>query len=448
MCMSHRLAASGGLQLCVCAAVICGTSLLVGTGMAAGQPGKASANTTSHVAADGWSEVNPSERVAVLEMIADQARGNYERIRTWEGTFAVSLQQLLGREFVAEALGRGSPAKDAVLLVQEFVYSVRVAIDMNTGNVFRDKETSRMTFFKEGTREIVIIPSASASDHRSVVTSEHYVHFPPKTVWPAFAMLPNHPKAQKKPAAFREPREQSEGLGFGDLMDPRDFFGFSATMRSWDELGLFIRAMRGENGEETKRMASERVVLYKGAGPGGPQYRLDAKLKSHRGSDDYFMAIWSAGAGFNPVKYVLSADPLGKQPLRTLEWRWGQFDGVYLPAWFREANYVRDGGKLSHQREVTLEQCSLNQPLDSHQFDYQGLGLRDGDLVVDNIEKAMRVMKDGEAVKLANFGEEYVPPGTMGQSLPKRWVFVAGASLLVLLLIAAHTASRYRRRPE
>ena len=45
----------------------------------------------------------------------------------------------------------------------------------------------------------------------------------------------------------------------------------------------------------------------------------------------------------------------------------------------------------------------LNQPLDPHQFDHRGLGMVDGELILDHVKRVVYVLKNGVPVKLADF---------------------------------------------
>ena len=55
-----------------------------------------------------------------------------------------------------------------------------------------------------------------------------------------------------------------------------------------------------------------------------------------------------------------------------------RFDDTYLPSAYKQIAFLEDGS-LSTQCDATLEGCELNKPLTPHQFDYEGLGLVDGD---------------------------------------------------------------------
>jgi len=316
------------------------------------------------------------------------------------------MEQYLSQDYVAQAfLGRQTAP-----LIQTFDYPLQFAIDIKTDSIYRSKENTEMAFFEIGSKDAIKIPGVDAVNERSVVTSEHYVHFPPKMVSPGFSMLPDHPEAQNKHAAFREPRAEALKQSRGDLLNPCEWFGFSPQLKFWDELALYVKAMNGEAGEEVKRKVMEKINMYQNVTASGTQYKLVAEMTSPR--PIFFASIWSSASGFHPVSSTVSEDKQGKQLLGTVEWRWKRFDGIYLPAWRKEFVFNKGSKEATYVLECTLESCSVNHPLDSHQFDYQGLGLKEGDLVVDKINKMMLIMKDGQAVKLANFGEKYLPPET------------------------------------
>ena len=58
---------------------------------------------------------------------------------------------------------------------------------------------------------------------------------------------------------------------------------------------------------------------------------------------------------------------------------------------------------MSLLQEATLEDCVVNQPLGPHQLDYEGLGLRDGDEIVDipsSDESIKYILRNGKLVTI------------------------------------------------
>jgi hypothetical protein len=105
--------------------------------------------------------------------------------------------------------------------------------------------------------------------------------------------------------------------------------------------------------------------------------------------------------GYNPVIWFSSWEkPDGRLADRT-EWQWKLVDGAYVPAAIK--HMAHEDGAPETQRDATLEDCVLNQPLDPHQFDYEGLGLKDGDMINDHIDRVYYTLKNGKLVKLGDF---------------------------------------------
>ena len=68
-----------------------------------------------------------------------------------------------------------------------------------------------------------------------------------------------------------------------------------------------------------------------------------------------------------------------------------------------------------------------------HQFDVRGLGLKDGELVLDYIDRTVSKVEGDGLVKLGNFGDHETPSQPSGGGLSMKWIlgvvnvgFIAG----------------------
>ena len=356
-----------------------------------------------------WVDVAPGDRLRVLEPLVEQARGNYEKIKTWRGTYAYEARQHLDERFVAQLLsgprsdGPAPPTVKPEALTQVSDSVLRFAIDTGRNALYRDVETSRMRFLKPGTDEEVKIPNVGPADHRSIVTPMTYLVFNPKERSTS-AFLPDHPEAKMKRRAERFPAAEARSRE-GGRPDPRAFFKFDTANFLWSGLERYARALRGELGAEQKKVFTERITIDEAEGPGGTWYRQRLSFKGGPGPNMYFAMVWSPEAGNNPVRLVITvARPDG--PLQTtIEWRWKQIGGIYVPSQFWETHWNASDGGLSRELKAQLGDCTLNADLPPHQFDEGGLGLSDGDLVLNHPERVAYIVKGGKPVKLAAFGE-------------------------------------------
>ena len=302
--------------------------------------------------------------------------------------------------------------------MQEFDSTLTFAVDVGKQSIYREIETSRMRFLQVGTDEEVLIPNVGAADHRSIVTPEAYYYFLPKERATS-AFLPDHPDAQNKRRVDRFPVGEAR-MREGGALDPRDLFKFDPGSMFWTGLELYAQAFRGELGADQKKVVEERLQIGQADGPGGRWYRQQMNFTNLAGPVLWATTLWSPQAGYNPVSMVMTHDqPDGKLEVR-IAWQWKVIDRVYVPSTVKESVYRAADGGLSKEQETKLKECVLNGPLGPHQFDERGLGLADGDIVLNHLERVTYIIKGGEPVKLAKFGERSVLRPAVVQPAPLR----------------------------
>ena len=86
-----------------------------------------------------WTGVGPEERLKALEFIAAQCRANYDRIRTWKGSYTYHSEEFLHESYVRVAFG--SQLKEISSLFRVDDRRMDFAIDMASGNIYRDTRT-------------------------------------------------------------------------------------------------------------------------------------------------------------------------------------------------------------------------------------------------------------------------------------------------------------------
>jgi hypothetical protein len=348
-----------------------------------------------------WTDVAPGERLRIIEMLATQTKGNYEKIKTWTVTYAYRLRQYLSEKYVSDVFtGESAPKKKVGALMQEFDCEFKFACELKLASFFVDKTTSRMGFVDVGTGEAVTIPNVFPADSRAIVTSERFIHFDPKQSGTTGVI--EHPDVAGKRSAAVESRHMAERQMYGDTPDPRTFFKLDAGSTFWSLLeGLAPYLWKHDQRIEAA------VIVSQAKGPGGTWYRFRERFSGGNGPGSWMTIVWSPQAGSNPVFRVMAdKEPDGKPESKT-EWQWKLIDGIYIPSLIKESSFHAPDRTLSFERVSTLKVCALNQPLDAHQFDYQALGMKDGELVLNNIERAVYKLKDGALVKLGNYGDRY-----------------------------------------
>jgi RNA polymerase sigma factor (sigma-70 family) len=357
-----------------------------------------------------WNDVAPGERQQIIDHLAALSSGNFNKIKTWQGSYNYVQRQYLDNQFVAQFLAgaglgadKSAPQFKPEPLIQEFDSVLTFAADVGSDSMYRDIETHRMRFLRIGTDEEVRIPNVGPADGRSILTPNAYLIFNPKERATS-AFLPDHPEAQQKRRVERFPVQEAR-MREGGKSDPRSFFKFDPVNFFWSGLELYIRAFRGDLGAEPKKLVEERLKISQADGPGGRWYRDQMGFTAPNQPTLWVTTLWSPLAGYNPVQIVKSFDTPDGKLQSTIEWHWKVIDNVYMPSTIKESNFPPTGGPPSKEQVSKLKNCVLNAPLDPHQFDEQGLGAADGDLVLNHLERVAYIIRGGKPVKLASFGE-------------------------------------------
>jgi hypothetical protein len=350
-----------------------------------------------------WTDISPNRRLETIDFLAARTRANYERIKTWRGTYSYKMENRLNGNQLPPRFKNGLPIQNPGPLIQRIAGRIDFAIDMASGKIYRDKRTSDITFVKPGTNEVEDVPGVGANDLRSILTKDEYIYFPPDER-ATYAYLAHLPEASNKRMARRVTGDRMRTeIRLFDLIDPRDFFGLDTYNKPWTLLELVAETLRGEKGDDRRRMAEERFNLAVADSPDGRWYCHQQQFDSGPGPSAWVTAFWSPRAGFNPVAYVFADDKPDGKLMTKLEWEWNAIDGIHVPSRIKEWGWENPGGDLSRERESRLSNCVLNQPLDPHQFDHAGLGMADGDLIIDEQKRVGYIIKDGEPVKLGDF---------------------------------------------
>jgi hypothetical protein len=383
------------------ATILTMTGALAGSGRA-DEREKAAPETGPIPKGLSWTDVGPTDRLRIMEMLAAQTRGNYEKIKTWKCAYEYTARQYLSAKYVSDAFtGESAPKEKVGALMQEFDCDFKFACDMSSGSFFLDKTTRRMGFVKAGTHEVVRIPNVGPNDHRSIVTPERFIHFDPKQTGTTGVI--EHPDVEGKRSAGIDPREMAERQTHGDMPDPRTFFKIDPSSNFWRLLEMLAPDLKQHN-----QRVEEGVIVSQAQGPGGTWYRFRERFSGPDGSGVAWMTmIWSPRAGFNPVYRVMAEKQPDGKPESKTEWQWTVIDGIYIPSMVKESSFNAPDRTLSYERVCTLKYCALNKPLDAHQFDYEALGMKDGELVLNNIERVVYKLNDGGLVKLGDYGDRF-----------------------------------------
>jgi hypothetical protein len=259
-----------------------------------------------------------------------------------------------------------------------------------------------MHFLKLGTNEPFEIPNIGPGQGRSIIAADRCLEFRPEERATA-AFLPDHPDAQHKRIVTCYPRREHERMLAGDAPDPRDFYKTDPGNQLWSGAELYGQALRGRLGTDQFKEVARRFTVHQADGPGGRWYWEQTRLDGADTKALYSTLIWSPQAGYNPVLCFLSSDQPDGPWESMSEWHWKLVDGIHIPSEHTTATYHGPETSVSNERKATLEASVLNPPLDPLQFEYQGLGATDGDVIVNHIDRVVYTLRDGKPLKLGKF---------------------------------------------
>ena len=371
-------------------------------------------------------------------MLHDQTKSNFERLATWQMRLSVHLVQHV-------------PERQAVLMfgdagtngvVQDFDFATKVVMDLRQDSICRIVELSTVKTLTSGSLEPIKFSGAGPVEENSLVTSAGYVHFAPKQRWPAFAVLPNHPAAKNKRAAFLDPSENAKRETSGNLPDPRDFFGLAPNTRVWEDLEFYDDALGGKLGADMKIKADSRIVIEESKQPEGTWYRLRAVMDGPEALT--VTSVWDPNAGYHPVY----TDTTVNEKVRTrLVIDWHRVSDIYVPRKAHTTWFAGPQGSTNYDRTVLIADSIVNEKLDPQQFGYGDIGMKDGDLVIDNVRRIVQVVEQGTPRKLSGFGEAYQQPEiASGQRevSPLRILLITTSGGLLVLVGAVAVWRRWR----
>ena len=156
-----------------------------------------------------WSEVPPAEWVQVLHMLATRAKTNFEKVKTWKGSYRLLQRDLLDRKFLAHF---PLAPKKVEPLIQEFDFKVNFALDTASGSIYRERESRNLRYLRPGTDEPAIGPPMGP-DIRSIVTADQSLEFDPEGSLYR-DQLPGHPETFNRHFAVRRPYQEGQCRGW------------------------------------------------------------------------------------------------------------------------------------------------------------------------------------------------------------------------------------------
>ena len=335
---------------------------------------------------------NKQRYVATMRMLEAKLRANYEQIKTWSGTYELKEGH---RDWPADGLPpreRGS-----FLVTRKFLE--RYAIDVRQNRLFTTCEEARTkTATNMGTKKVTEVRVPFPLTERYIVTGDHWLESTPapeKAEEVETGLRLGRGKGIDS-AYRRKPGEARQYMWWSSVVDPRGLFCESG-IPFWKCLDLDSDWLEADKSlpmkiSESRSKSGVIFSLTQEFRPGGAESKA---------TPDVVVSLFDSETGYQ-VTSVRSTGPNGK-PLRDAEWKYARVSGVYIPQRFHFRSYNRESGELEMEREFTMVDAKLNEPIAEDQFGWHALGLLEGDQILDEIDHATFRYHDGKVIPAAKY---------------------------------------------
>jgi hypothetical protein len=324
--------------------------------------------------------LGPEATQAALDEMYRASQGNFEKIRTWRGSWFRQGLVEFNRSGAAPVLDHMGVPADVAEVRGDSAQTIDFAFERASGRLFAhaDDVKTRLTDGKSG--EKVRTRETMWSGGRSLVwTPETYLYV---------RMV-----GRDKNGRFIHQGRRDRGPGPEDqplleLGDPRRVYGFAEKRPAWESLAALRKDWPNRRPEEITaaaatqpnqvgycleqvRAESPRLYCAVWRGEGLRQYPGTAH-------DEFW---FDEAVAFNMVRGDRTVNGVLR---KHFEIAYERQQGVYLPKHVLREFFDADG-RLQSRDEMTLTASTLNEALPPEQFSLKSLGLRDGERVIDKV---------------------------------------------------------------
>ena len=343
------------------------------------------------------------EAADLLGVVAERQKAAFDSIRTWRASYRFSDRSILGRWWASQAFPAGEDVPSPHGPVERVLEgSGRFVCDLAGDRLltsFRIDTPQLLTELETG-REIRA-PNTRIRQADTIVLPDEVLHLEPGREIIQIAGYPGAHAGGRLPGrvAFRDPRAYVRDEMWGDVVDPRNFYAAMRGPSVWEQLerrSAFIRTGDADPERYEVRLSGTGdvpAVWYSSVFPadgGRPHIRQTWRFDP---GQDYLPISWQQFIGA----------PNGETSVdRELSWSWELAGDLRVLAAVTKTD-LDSVGSIAFQRVLRFQDQVLNEPIDPAVFTPAGgLGLKDGENLVDRVEEELLVMESGTPVAVAD----------------------------------------------
>lgn len=343
--------------------------------------------TVSAAAAEELRPLSQEETLVYLEQVAAAQQANLDKLKTWRGSYLTFRRRSLVSEIPpkkgAEAIG------EKYHWTENIAGSLQFALDLEHDQL-RTEWLVEAPVNQDLDGKLIADPLRRDPTQRwgigrmlGLHSPEMTLHFEPERITQFGA------RQTRLPSYFGPTRRVNRQTSRNSYLipDPRDFgFDVHGSAMAKDAAGI-IKSVK-----EVPAMKGRVSGAIRGEGD-GEVFVFTMMLSDGAGGVSPFVQSFSKAQGYQLVEWKL-IDSAGKQGAQepalpiamheiTIDYQLQ--DGVWIPANYVEKSYDETGRGM--QIEFHLVQAEINPPLADDEFSLKSLGVREGDLYEDPIQK-------------------------------------------------------------
>ena len=364
----------------------------------------------------GWTEIERDKWQGVLELAVSALKFSRQSIHSYSGSYAIVSDQLMPwRDLMKDLVADNASIADSKDVYRHLDLSVDVVSQGK--NTYRNVKYLDDSFMSEGSK--LEVGNVKTMDTVSIDTPNEHLESQDGMTLASLKELPEYKGVLTNNIARVVPPENNGNASYISALNPYEFYDF----KSWGSIDFLLDVLVGNYSKAEQRKAYKILKLFEVKDSKGIQwYRLYEKLKDPNGVAHEMDVFWCESSGFLPV--CITCIKAGKIMDEMLQVRWEFLNGIYVPI---KVRYYRccDDGKIDHLRKMEISDVRINEKIEEDVFSQRSLGLPDGGLIVDNIQKKVFAYKNGERVFLADFQEK---------NISKPDAFVLGKRIWIVLI--------------
>ncbi len=200
-----------------------------------------------------WTKVPSEQHSDILNVLIKSFENNSEKIKTIQGEYNVSFNQMLDLSGLSGGL-ISPPKKDETQQMQSFTF--RFACDNSSKNMFREKLVTDNAIIDTSIGKALELQDISPVETSSIATAGDCI-FSRHKKDAYIAELTGYPETVDKKVARRVPLQVIAG-NLADYIDPMEYFDLSG----WGNPGIYLNAITGKSGEVEKNKAMNVFSIY------------------------------------------------------------------------------------------------------------------------------------------------------------------------------------------